>query len=57
MESKKFINPFDVSYEVFVKALGNKSVKDYCKGKLADNEIEWLTEEVKNYKINIKNKK
>lgn len=52
-----FCNPFEagVNYEMFVKALGTKSVKTYCKGKLTDEQIEWLINDLKHYKLN-KNK-
>ena len=40
----KFLNPFDVgvTYADFKKALGKKSVAEYCKGKLSDDEIAFL---------------
>lgn len=44
----KFLNPFDagVTYIEFQKALGKKSVADYCKGKLSDEQITWLENEL-----------
>ena len=53
----KFCNPFDkgVNYDMFLKALGTKTVKTYCKGKLTDEQIEWLINDLKHYKLN-KNK-
>ena len=44
----KFLNPFDagVTYADFKKALGKKSVAEYCKGKLSDEEISWLENEL-----------
>ena len=44
----KFLNPFDagVTYADFKKALGKKSVAEYCKGKLTDEEISWLENEL-----------
>ena len=44
----KFLNPFEkgVSYEDFKKALGKKSVSEYCKGKLSNSEIEFLEREL-----------
>lgn len=44
----KFLNPFDagVTYAEFKKALGKKSVAEYCKGKLTDEEISWLENEL-----------
>ena len=40
----KFLNPFDagVTYADFKKALGKKSVAEYCKGKLTQDQIDWL---------------
>ena len=53
----KFVNPFEVgvNYDMFLKALGTKTVKLYCKGKLTEEQIEWLIEDLKHYKLN-KNK-
>jgi hypothetical protein len=44
----KFLNPFDagVTYADFTKALGKKSVADYCKGKLSDEQIAFLETEL-----------
>ncbi len=44
----KFLNPFDegVTYAEFKKALGKKSVAEYCKGKLSDEQIEFLETEL-----------
>lgn len=44
----KFLNPFDagVTYAEFQKALGKKSVAEYCKGKLSDEQIEFLEKEL-----------
>lgn len=43
-----FLNPFDkgVSYVDFKKALGNKTVAEYCKGKLTSEEIAYLENEL-----------
>ena len=40
----KFLNPFDagMTYADFKKALGKKSVAEYCKGKLSDEQIAFL---------------
>ena len=40
----KFLNPFDkgVTYAEFQKALGKKSVAEYCKEKLSDEQIAFL---------------
>ena len=47
-KAEKFINPFDVgvSYADFQKVLGKKSVADYCKGKLTNEQIAWLEQEL-----------
>jgi hypothetical protein len=52
-----FCNPFEtgVNYEMFEKALGKLTIKAYCKGKLTEEQIEWLIEDFKHYKQN-KNK-
>ncbi len=44
----KFLNPFDagVTYAEFKKALGKKSVAEYCKGKLSDEQIAFLETEL-----------
>ena len=44
----KFLNPFNegVTYAEFKKALGKKTVAEYCKGKLTDEEISWLETEL-----------
>ena len=44
----KFLNPFDTSitYVEFQKALGKKSVAEYCKGKLSQDQIDWLEKEL-----------
>ena len=54
----KKVNPLEagVSYAEFVKALGTKSVSEYCKGMLTAYEIEWIKTEIENYKHNQKNK-
>ncbi len=47
-KAEKFLNPFDVgvTYADFQKALGKKSVAEYCKGKLEDEQIAWLEKEL-----------
>ena len=47
-EEVKFLNPFDagVTYAEFQKALGKKSVAEYCKGKLTQDQIDWLENEL-----------
>ena len=44
----KFLNPFEVgvTYAEFQKALGKKSVAEYCKGKLSQDQIDWLENEL-----------
>jgi hypothetical protein len=48
VKETKFLNPFDagVTYAEFQKALGKKSVAEYCKGKLTEDEIKWLENEL-----------
>ena len=52
-----FVDPFKtgVNYADFLKAVGSKTIKIYCKGKLTVEQIEWLIEDLKHYKQN-KNK-
>lgn len=54
MAKDKFINPFDVgvNYKDFLEAAkaSKLSVKEYCKGKLNTDQIEWLENDLKNYK-------
>ena len=52
-----FVNPFEVgvNYDMFTKALGTKTVKTYCKNYLTNEQIEWLINDLKHYKLN-KNK-
>lgn len=47
--SSKFLNPFDkgVSYVDFIKAMGTQKIDDYCKGKLTEEQIEFLKTEIK----------
>jgi len=47
-KEEKFLNPFDfgVTYAEFQKALGKKSVAEYCKGKLTEEQVEWLEKEL-----------
>ena len=48
VKEAKFLNPFEVgvTYAEFQKALGKKSVAEYCKGKLEKEEIEFLEAEL-----------
>jgi len=58
MKTKKvtkevFLNPFDngVTYDAFLKSIPKGfTVDEYCKGKLKDNELQWLKVELNNYK-------
>lgn len=47
-KAEKFLNPFEVgvTYAEFQKALGKKSVSEYCKGKLNEDQIEFLEKEL-----------
>jgi len=44
----KFLNPFDagVTYAEFQKALGKKTVAEYCKSHLTKDQIDWLENEL-----------
>ena len=48
VKEAKFLNPFDagVTYAEFQKALGKKSVAEYCKGKLEKEQIHFLEKEL-----------
>jgi hypothetical protein len=48
-ESKPFLNPFTegVNYTQFLEAVGNKSVAEYCTGKLTNSQIKWLEKDIK----------
>ena len=48
VKEAKFLNPFDagVTYAEFQKALGKKSVAEYCKGKLEKEQIDFLEAEL-----------
>ena len=48
MAESKFVNPFTdgVSYEMFLEAKGKKTVAEYCKDKLTDDEIRYIEEEI-----------
>jgi len=52
VEQKAFINPFatGVDYKMFLDAMGKFSVKEYCKGNLTQEQIEWLENDLKHYK-------
>lgn len=47
-KEENFLNPFDtgVTYAEFQKALGKKSVAEYCEGKLEKEQIEFLEKEL-----------
>jgi hypothetical protein len=48
----KKINPFDagVSYDCFLKALGNTPIEKYLNGVCDNDQIEWIKTELTNYK-------
>ena len=48
VEKVEFLNPYDVgvTYVQFQEALGKKSVAEYCKGKLTEEQIEFLEKEL-----------
>ena len=48
-EVKAFVNPFTegINYTQFLDAVGNKSLAEYCKGKLTSGQIEWLKNDIK----------
>jgi len=55
MAQNKFLNPLTpgVSYKQFLGSIPQgKTIKTHLKGKLKDAQIEWIAEEVKNYKKN-----
>jgi hypothetical protein len=63
--SGEFVNPLakGVSYNDFIKALGEKSVKEYLEGKekaegelFSEAEIDWIAKEIKAHELNEKNK-
>ena len=47
-----FLNPFKagVTYEVFLKAVGQKSITAYCKNNLTKEQIQWLENDIKKIK-------
>jgi hypothetical protein len=51
-EKTEFINPFSegVNYKDFLDAVGKSTVEDYCKGNLEPEQIEWLVNDLKNFK-------
>lgn len=48
IKKTNFVNPFEtgVSYADFLEALGKKTVAEYCKGKLTDEQIAYLENEL-----------
>jgi len=54
MAKADFINPFDggVSYPDFLEAVGKKTVEEYCKGKLTDEQIKWLLNDLEHFNTN-----
>lgn len=53
-----FVNPFHfgINYDMFLDAMKGKNAKEYCKGNLTDDQIEWLENDLKHYEENKKNK-
>jgi translation elongation factor EF-1beta len=51
-EVKDFVNPFEagVNYKVFLEAVGEMKVEDYCKDKLTEEQIDFLINDLKHYK-------
>lgn len=51
-----FVNPFHygINYKMFMDALNTKTVKEYCKEHLTSEQIEWLENDLKHYKENLK---
>jgi len=60
MAKEDKINPFDagVTYPEFLAAIPkDKTVKEYCKDILTEDQIEWLENDLKNYKQHNKKEK
>jgi len=56
-KEKTFVNPLKegITYEEFLKAIPKETdVADYLKGNLEQEEIDWILEELVNYKNNNK---
>lgn len=56
-EIKKFINPLDigVTYEEFLKSVPNGTdLKTHLKGHLNEEDVNWILNEIENYKLNLK---
>lgn len=52
-QTSEFLNPFDkgVNYKMFLDAIpSGTTVKDFCKGHLTEEQINWLEEDLKHYK-------
>lgn len=58
MAKDEFLNPFDkgVSYEAFLKEVdkSKKTVVEYCKNKLTNDDIDFIEKELKLIKLNKK---
>lgn len=55
----EFVNPFEtgVNYKDFLESIPKGiTVEKYCKGKLTDEQIEFLKQDLKHYKNNLKQK-
>jgi len=50
--TKEVVNPFEkgVTYEVFLEALGKEKVEDYLKVVCDNAQIEWIKNELLNFK-------
>lgn len=55
--AKEFISPYEVNYAEFLKAIPKDvTVEDYCKKNLTKEEIDFVVEDLKHYKNNLKQK-
>jgi len=52
MAKEEFVNPFTegVNYAEFMQAVGKKTVEEYCKGKLTEEQLKWLLNDLKHFK-------
>ena len=52
MAKEEFVNPFSegVNYVTFLEAVGKKTVEEYCKGKLTEEQLKWLLNDLKHFK-------
>lgn len=49
-----FVDPFEtgVTYEAFIKALGEKTVSEYLSATHTKEQVEWIETEINNFKNN-----